>query len=185
MTRKYLERCLDAQPDSPWGLRNRAMISLGYDLLARRSELVALQSEDIEYEPGGTLRAIIRRSKTVPFGMGRVAYSSVRSGKLISDWVNWRGADIEPLFCAIYKGRPINRRLSTSMVKLIIKEAVAAAGLVPEEVRNFSSQSLRVGAAQDLLRAGFDSAAIMRAGGWKSVSALSRYLEHAQHNVWV
>ena len=33
MTREYLERCIAVQPDDPWGLRNRAMISLGYDLL--------------------------------------------------------------------------------------------------------------------------------------------------------
>jgi hypothetical protein len=31
---------------------------------------------------------------------------------------------------------------------------------------------------------GFDTAAIMRAGGWKSVSVLARYLEKAEHNVW-
>ncbi|MDE8652544.1 tyrosine-type recombinase/integrase [Novosphingobium album (ex Liu et al. 2023)] len=60
MTRDYLERCLAAQPDDPWGLRNRAMISLGYDLLTRRSELVALRTDDIQMRGDGTLRAIIR-----------------------------------------------------------------------------------------------------------------------------
>ena len=29
-----------------------------------------------------------------------------------------------------------------------------------------------------------DAAAIMRAGGWKSLNVLSRYLEMAEHNVW-
>lgn len=43
---------------------------------------------------------------------------------------------------------------------------------------------MRVGAAQDLLKRGFDTAAIMRAGGWKSVNVLARYLEKAEHNVW-
>ena len=43
---------------------------------------------------------------------------------------------------------------------------------------------MRVGAAQDLLKMGYDTAAIMRAGGWKSVSVLARYLEKAEHNVW-
>jgi hypothetical protein len=54
----------------------------------------------------------------------------------------------------------------------------------PEEVAAFSSHSLRVGAAQELLRAGFDTAAIMRAGGWRSTNVLARYLEYAEHNVW-
>ena len=43
---------------------------------------------------------------------------------------------------------------------------------------------MRVGAVQDLLCAGYDAAAIMRAGGWKSVNVLGRYLELAEHNVW-
>lgn len=184
MTREYLERCLAVQSANPWGLRNRAMLSLGYDLLTRRSELVALRTDDIELRQDGTLRAIIRRSKSDPFGMGRIAFSSKRSAELVSEWLAWRGDEIEPLFCGIYQGKPINRPLGTTKVKLIIKEAVAAAGLPPEDVQAFSGHSLRVGAAQDLLCAGFDAAAIMRAGGWKSINVLGRYLEFAEHNVW-
>ncbi len=184
MTRDFLERCLDAQADTPWGLRNRAMLSLGYDLLTRRSELVALMSQDIELRGDGTLRAIIRRSKSDPFGMGRIGYTSRRSADLVGRWLAWRGEEIAPLFCGIYQGKAINRPLEVSKVKLIIKEAVAAAGLPPEEVAAFSGHSLRVGAAQDLLCAGLDTAAIMRAGGWKSVNVLAHYLELAEHNVW-
>ncbi len=184
LTRDYLTQCLASQPDTPWGLRNRAMISLGYDLLTRRSELVALRSDDIEFRGDGTLRAIIRRSKADPFGMGRLAFSSRRSADLVAAWLDWRGPGIDPLFCGIYQGRPINRPLGTTKVKLIIKEAVSAAGVPPDEVAAFSGHSLRVGAAQDLLCDGFDTAAIMRAGGWKSVNVLGRYLEFAEHNVW-
>lgn len=184
MTRDYLMRCLEAQPDNPWGLRNRAMISLGYDLLTRRSELVALRSEDIELRSDGTLRAIIRRSKADPFGMGRIGFSSLRSAELVGQWLEWRGPGIDPLFCGIYQGRPIDRPLGTTKVKTIIKGAVAAAGLPPQDVAAFSGHSLRVGAAQDLLCAGLGTAAIMRAGGWKSINVLGRYLELAEHNVW-
>ena len=184
LTRAHLEQCLTVQPDSPWGLRNRALLSLGYDLLTRRSELVALMTDDIEFRDDGTLRAVIRRGKTDPFGMGRIGFTSRRSGKLVGEWLAWRGDDIAPLFCGIYRGRAINRSLETTKVKLIVKEAILAAGLPPEEVAAFSSHSLRVGAAQELLRAGFDTAAIMRAGGWSSTNVLARYLEYAEHNVW-
>jgi site-specific recombinase XerD len=184
MTREYLERCLAVQPDNPWGLRGRAMLSLGYDLLTRRSELVALRTDDIEMRADGTLRAMIRRSKSDPFGMGRIGFSSRRSAKLVGEWLAWRGEGIDPLFCGIYQGKPINRALGTTKVKLLIKEAVAAAGVPPQEVEAFSGHSLRVGAAQDLLCAGFDTAAIMRAGGWKSINVLGRYLEFAEQNVW-
>jgi len=184
MTREYLDRCLAAQPANPWGLRNRAMIALGYDLLTRRSELVALRSNDLEPRADGTLRVSIRRSKTDPYGMGRIAFSSKLTATLVEEWLAWRGPDNDPLFCRIYHAKPINRPLGTSTVKLIIKGAAAAAGVPPEDVAAFSGHSLRVGAAQDLLCAGFDTAAIMRAGGWKSINVLGRYLELAEHNVW-
>lgn len=184
LTKDYLDRCLTAQPDSPWGIRNRAMLSLGYDLLTRRSELIALRTEDVERREDGTMRAIIRRSKADPYGMGRVGFTSKRSAQLVSEWLDWRGPDIDPLFCGIYQGKPINRPLGTTKVKMIIKSALAAAGAPLDEVAAFSGHSLRVGAAQDLLCAGFDTAAIMRAGGWKSVNVLGRYLEFAEHNVW-
>lgn len=69
-------------------------------------------------------------------------------------------------------------------MKSLIKTAAKDAGLDKDIVDRFSGHSLRVDAAQDLLCAGFDTAAIMRAGGWKSVNILSRYLEKAEHNVW-
>ena len=116
--------------------------------------------------------------------MGRIAFSSRRSADLVHAWLAWRGPAIDPLFCGIYQGKPINRSLGTTKVKLIIKEAAAAAGFSSEDVASFSGHSLRVGAAQDLLCSGFDTAAIMRAGGWKSVTVLGRYLELAEHNVW-
>jgi hypothetical protein len=38
---------------------------------------------------------------------------------------------------------------------------------------------MRVGAAQDMMVAGFDALAIMQAGGWKSTNVLLRYVENA------
>ena len=184
MTRPYLNKFLAVQPDNPWGLRNRAMLLLGYELLTRRSELVALTTEDLEVLADGTMRVIIRRSKADPFGQGRVAFTSKSTAAAVEEWLTWRGPEINFLFCPIYRGRAVNRDLSTTTVKRLVKSAAKAAGLNPEEIDAFSGHSLRVGAAQDLLCAGYDAAAIMRAGGWKSVNILGRYLEMADHNVW-
>lgn len=184
MTHEYLAKFLEVQPNNPWGLRNRAIISLGYDILARRSELVALMSDDIEERSDGTLRLMIRRSKTDPFGMGRLAFTSKRTARLVREWIEWRGPEIDPLFCGIYQGRAINRALGPDTIKLIIKNAARVCGLERVEADAFSAHSLRVGAAQDLLRNGHDTAAIMRAGGWKSIDVMARYLEFAEHNVW-
>ena len=184
LTRSYLDRFLTGQPDTPWGLRNRAMLCVGYELLTRRSELVALRVRDLEEREDGTLRVLIRRAKNDPFGEGRLAFTSARTARLVTDWLAWRGPEIAPLFCPIYHGKPIDRALSPDTVKRLVKEGASRAGLDPREARDFSGHSMRVGAAQDLLRRGHDTAAIMRAGGWTSINVLSRYLAHAEHNVW-
>jgi len=184
MTRPYLDKFLAVQPDNSWGLRNRAMLLLGYELLTRRSELVALTTNDLEILDDGTMRVIIRRSKADPFGQGRIAFTSQKTANALQDWLAWRGPDINYLFCPIYRGTAVNRDLSTTTVKRLVKSAAKAAGLETEDIDAFSGHSLRVGAAQDLLCAGYDAAAIMRAGGWKSVNILGKYLEMAEHNVW-
>ena len=184
LTQDYLTQFLASEPDTPWGLRNRAMMALGYELLTRRSELVALRDSDLDLGKDGTFRVLIRRSKADPFGAGRTAFTSRKTAALVQDWLEWRGPDIDWLFCPIYQGRAVNRSLEISTVKRLIKNAAARCGLDRDEIDAFSGHSMRVGAAQDLLVKGFDTAAIMRAGGWKSVGVLARYLENAAHNVW-
>ncbi|MBC2835136.1 tyrosine-type recombinase/integrase [Paragemmobacter straminiformis] len=184
LTSEFLTQFLAVQPDTPWGWRNRAMLSLGYDLLTRRSELIALQTSDLQPRGDGTLRVTIRRSKADPFGMGRISFTSRRTADEIARWLDWRGSDIGPLFCGIYQGKAIDRALEATFVKRLIKDAARDAGLDPDVVDAFSGHSMRVGAAQDLLVMGHDAIAIMRAGGWKSVNVLARYLEHSEHNVW-
>lgn len=184
LTRNYLNRFVATEPDTPWLLRNRAMLLLGYELLTRRSELVALRLKDLEMREDGTLRVLIRRGKADPYGQGRMAFTSSQTAALVNDWLDWRGRHIDWLFCPIYQGKPIDRSLESTAVKRVVKDAARRLGPGPEDVDAFSGHSMRVGAAQDLLTRGFDTAAIMRAGGWKSINALSRYLEQAEHNVW-
>jgi integrase len=59
--------------------RERALLCVAYETLARRSELVALEVRDIDFHPGGTGLAMIRRGKTDAEGQGRVAYLSPQS----------------------------------------------------------------------------------------------------------
>lgn len=184
MTDVYLTRFIETEPDTPTGWRNRAMMSLGYDLLTRRSEIVSLRDSDVDPCPNGTYRFLIRRSKADPFGAGRFAFCSRRTAELLEEWWAWRGEATDWLFCPIYQDTPVDRSLSDTTVKRVIRNA-ARRCCDPETARAFSGHSMRVGAAQDLLKRGLDTAGIMRAGGWKSVNVLARYLEHADHNPWV
>ena len=78
-----LVKMIAAQPDTLAGARNRALLSLGYDFLARRSELVAIRSDDLKFTPDGALKGMIRKSKTDQYGNGRLVYGSERSAKLV------------------------------------------------------------------------------------------------------
>jgi integrase/recombinase XerD len=184
LTSEYLRQFLDAQPNTLLGIRNRAMISLGYELLTRRSELIALRAGDVQVRPDGTLKVVIRRSKSDQFGEGRTAFTSVATAQLVLDWLRSRKLECEPLFCPVYRGKAIDRSLSDMTVRRLVKETAQRIGLPEDIVSQFSGHSFRVGAAQDLLREGYDGIAIMRAGGWKSTQTVLRYLQEAEHDVW-
>ena len=179
-----LLRMIAPQPRTLTGTRNRALLSLGYDFLARRSELTALEVGDIKFSDGGGLRAIIRRSKGDQFGRGRLVYGSRRSAKHLRAWLKCLPEGGGLIFRAVGGGKILDRPLCGRSVGDIMKlSVVKARGARPRECE-VSGHSLRVGAAQDLLVRGHDISAIMRAGGWDSVRVVSNYLRLAEHNIW-
>jgi len=69
-------------PGTAAGLRDRAVILLGFALLARRAELAALNVSDIEHVPGEGLAVTIRASKTDQSARGvtrRIHYASAEA----------------------------------------------------------------------------------------------------------
>ena len=184
INRDLLLRMIEAQPNDLFGTRNRALLSLGYDFLARRSELVALKRNDIEFLGDGSLRAIIRRSKTDQFGRGRLVYGSKRSSELLKKWLKYLPDDATWIFQPIQHHTLKPGPLCCRSVSEIIKTAVINTRGDRPRAHEVSGHSLRVGAAQDLLINGHDLSAIMRAGGWTSIRVVSDYLRHAEHNIW-
>ena len=180
-----LIKMIDAQHDTLAGTRNRALLSLGYDFLARRSELVAIRSDDLQFTSDGALKGMIRKSKTDQYGKGRLVFGSERSANLVRKWLRLRPKEIQPVFCAIKHGKCEDRAICDRNVNDIIKRGVVKVKRCerPSDLE-VSGHSLRVGAAQDLLIKGYDLAAIMRAGGWSDPSTVSRYLRFSQQNIW-
>ena len=180
-----LEKMIASQPNTVTGIRNRALISIGYDFLARRSELAALKSSDVTILPDGSLRGIIRRSKSDQLGRGRLVFGSERSTHLLKKWLRVRPKDIDALFCPTVHNKFVDRHLCDKSVNDIIKRSVIRVkGCNRPSDRDISGHSLRVGAAQDLLRQGHDLTTIMRAGGWSNASIVLRYVRYAEHNIW-
>ena len=93
-----LIKMIEAQPETLVGKRNSLLFSLGYDFLARRSELVAIRREDLMFTLDGALKGIIRRSKTDQYGRGRLVFGSERSAKLLRKWLKLKPTEIQPVF---------------------------------------------------------------------------------------
>ncbi len=159
------------------GVRNRALIAVGYDTLCRRSELIALRADDITTAADGSATILVRRSKADQLGQGRLAYLSPRTVALLDDWLN--AADIigGPIFRGVRGKTLFEKPLCDYSVTRILKDLARKAGVGPDLVARLSGHSFRIGAALDMTEHGIDLVPIMHAGGWKSPEMVVRYTQ--------
>jgi integrase len=123
--------------------------------------------EHVRFEGDGTATIFIPRSKSDVAGDGRIAYLSPNTAAVLSHWLEVSELRNGPLFRALHLNRLYDGALATSSIRRIIKRATRRAGLEDSMARELSGHSMRIGAAQDMMIAGFDALAIMQAGGWK------------------
>ena len=138
-----------------------------------------MEVDDVTFDDAGTARVFIPRSKSDVAGDGRIAYLSPHTALIVSRWLRASRLRSGPLFRALHLNRPYDGALATSSIRRIIKRATRRTGLDDNIARELSGHSMRIGAAQDMMVAGFDALAIMQAGGWKSANVVLRYVEHA------
>ena len=179
LTNTLRVKIIAACPSTLAGLRDAALISVGYDTLCRRSELAAMQIEHVTLQGDETASVIIPRSKSDICGDGRVAYLSPPTTALLTRWLGQANLRAGPLFRGLHLNRPSETSLATSSIRRLIKRATIRAGFDASIAKELSGHSMRVGAAQDMMVAGFDALAIMQAGGWKSANVVLRYVENA------
>ncbi|NQV54528.1 MAG: tyrosine-type recombinase/integrase [Rhodospirillales bacterium] len=160
------------------GLRDRTLVSLAYDTLRRRSELVALQIDDLDPVPQGGAVILVRRSKTDQEGKGNLAYVSPKTLDFCLDWITQANIEGGPILRSIGRFGSVGTSLYPGSVGTVYKRLAKAAGLPEDTVKRLSGHSARVGAAQDMAAAGIDILAIMQAGGWKSPEIVARYVEN-------
>jgi integrase len=169
-------------------IRERAMLCVAYDAMARRSELVGVDLEDLGFLGDGTGWLLIRRSKTDQAGEGHVAYLSRQTVRYLQAWLQKAGIKEGPVFRRIIgrgavtydrqgKGR-IGGRLSAEAVARAFKAVAKFLNMPANEVEKVSGHSVRVGATQDLLALNVDLVSVMREGRWTTVRMPMRYGEH-------
>ncbi len=165
----------------PRSIRDRAILLVGFCAALRRSEIVALRVQDIEFVPEGMTIRLVRR-KTDQEGMGTLI--GVPKGQSLAtcpvsavrDWLQRiqdpKAAD--PLFCSISKsGRVSLRKLDGRDIARVIQKSVALLSL---DATVFSGHSLRAGFATGAAARGVPERNIMAQTGHKSVSMVRAYI---------
>jgi integrase/recombinase XerD len=159
-------------------LRDRALLTLGYDAMTRREELVAVDCEDLTWCADGSARLIIRRSKTDPEGEGSVMYLAPQTARHLRTWLEVSGVSTGAVFRRIVGRARVAERLGADSVTDVLKRVVTRIGLPQEVVQATSGHSLRVGATQDLLALNEGLPAIMQTGRWKDARMVEHYGRH-------
>lgn len=163
LTIPNLRRISEALPDSLMGIRDRSIITLGFAVAGRRSEIAALAVDDVQEHPQG-LRVRIRDSKS---GERTVA---VRPGTgaltcPVGSWRAWldrSGIVSGPAFRRTDRwGNLAASGLTGEHIGGIVARSGRAVGL------KLTGHSLRSGLATEARRAGHDVKTIAKQGGWR------------------
>ena len=105
---------LAACPETMAGLRDAALVSVGYDTLCRCSELSAMLVENVKFQADGAGSVLIPRSKADVAGAGRIAHLSPDTARLLRGWLNEAGVNSGPLFRSLHMHRVADGPLATS-----------------------------------------------------------------------
>lgn len=163
------------------GIRDRALILLGFAAALRRSELVALDLHDLQFVKEGVV-VHLRRSKTDQDGNGRkiaVPYgrTSACPVKAVQHWLEQAQITTGAIFRSFSKGSHIGQdRLTAQSVALILKGYAKAAGLKESDI---SGHSLRSGLVTSAAQIGVATHKIQQQTGHRSMEMLARYIRDA------
>src|SRR5262249_40888064 len=134
-TAEIIQAIIAEMPTDLRGLRDRALLLVGFAGALRRSELIALNLDDLDECPEG-FHLRIRRSKTNQEAAGHfvaILYGSrLRPIRALKDWLEAAGIADTPVFRPIRKGGKVEaERLTSRSVANIVKAHVEAVGLDP------------------------------------------------------
>jgi len=185
ITTPILEKMLGATTNNLRGVRDRALLLLAYDSMCRRSELVCLKTSDIHINTEDDIAQMkirLRKSKTDQELQGRWIFPTKRSTEAITLWINQAKLSDGYLFRGINNAIDITHELKCSQINRIYKRLAKDAKLPKEIIDHISGHSMRVGAAQDLLKSGASMPVIMNRGRWSKTDTVMRYLEEVNPN---
>jgi len=151
-------------------VRDKAIILIGFAGGFRRSEIVNIDYDDIEFVSEG-IKIFIKRSKTDQSGEGMIKaipYFENKSYCPVLALKHW----IE--FSEIKSGKIFD--ISDKSVALIIKKYASLAGL---DANKYAGHSLRSGFATSAAESGAEERNIMAMTGHKTTQMVRRYIQEA------
>lgn len=176
---KHIRLMVSHLPDSILGVRDRALILLGFAGAMRRSDLVGLDVTDLAFGDEG-LVVVVRKSKTDQVGEGRRIgiplgqHPETCPVQAVQGWLDLSGVSEGPVFRSVNKhGHVMERRLSGKAVADVVKRSLVAAG---KSARRFAGHSLRAGLITQAAMAGVSERAIQEQSGHKSLTVMRRYI---------
>ena len=167
---KLIVNVIDKDKNEKRRSKNRALILIGFAGGFRRSELVAILFEDIDFVPEG-VKIFIKRSKTDQSGEGMtkgIPYFSNSDYCPVISLKNWLEKS------EIKSGKIFD--MSDKSVALTIKKYTAIAGL---DSNKYSGHSLRSGFATSAAELGAEERSIMAMTGHKTTQMVRRYIQEA------
>ena len=151
-------------------LQNKALILIGFAGGFRRSELVSIEYEDIEFVNEG-VKILVQRSKTDQTGLGMIKAIPYFQNKIycpvtsLKDWISHSKISDGKIF-----------KISDKTVALTIQKYALLAGL---DKTKYAGHSLRSGFATSTAETGADERSIMAMTGHKTTQMVRRYIQEA------
>ncbi len=162
--------------------RDKAIILVGFGGGFRRTELISIDHEDLEFVTEG-VKITIKRSKTDQFGEGMTkglpyfANETYCPVSHLKKWIEISNIKDGAIFRRFVKGSLLtSSRLTDQSVVLLIKRYLELAGI---ENKNYSGHSLRSGFATVSAESGADERSIMAMTGHKTTQMVRRYIKEA------
>ena len=180
ITKTLLTKLISTCSDDLHGLRDRALLLVAYDSMRRRSELISLRVEDIEWLADGGASILLRKSKTDQHGIGKWIHLTSDTAHALHQWLSDAQIIEGFIFRGVRSSGAITDGLCESRISRIYKALARKAGLSELVIQSISGHSMRVGGAQDLLNVGASLPQIMVKGGWAKTDTVMRYIDRVR-----
>lgn len=164
-------------------IRDSAILQIGYFGALRRSEIVNIHYDHIQWHPEG-IEILLPHSKTDQINEGQ--FCAIPYGnetlcpiKALEFWLKETGIQEGPIFRRIFKNNLLSDEALTPLsINHIIQRTAKLAKIT--QANDLSPHSLRRGLATNAARANASIKTIMRAGRWKQVNTVMEYIEASE-----